>query len=213
MKKVIVFDTWGTTIEQGVNPSPSKQVKNILRIKEQFSDFIIRFEEVFMTESYETLTDGFKAVSEAFNLKTPDFVYEKLVGMWNKNAILATSYEDTEPTLKELKSKGYTLVLLSNMDKFSHEHLKSKLNFELFDHTLLSYQTGILKNNPESFEKIMELTKTKEEDLIMVGDSVQSDIKAAEEANVDSVLVDRRQTREYENKISDLTELYSYLQA
>lgn len=213
MKKVLVFDSWGTTIEQGVNPSPAKQVRNILRVREQFSDFIIRFEEVFMTQEYDTLTEAFKAVATAFNLKTPEFVYEKLVGMWNKNAILASTYDDTHTSLKELKDEGYKIVLLSNMDKFSHEHLKSKLDFDLFDQVYLSYQTGYLKSNPEIFDKIAEECDAEKEDIIMIGDSIQSDITAAEEAEVDSVLVDRRETRDYENKITDLSELNSYLQA
>ncbi len=207
MVKAIIFDVWGTLVETGVKPSPSKQVKYFLRARERFGDFIVKFEKSFMTQEYESLQEAFEQVVKEMDLRIPDFVYEKLVGMWNKNAILAKPYDDSEEVLKELKDKGYKLFIIANIDKFSYEQLKQKMDFSIFDGVYLSYESGLLKNDKESYEAILKDNKLKKDDVLMVGDSIVSDIKSAENAGITGLLIDRRETRDYENKVKSLREL------
>ena len=71
MTKVIFFDFWGTLAENGVR-SPVKFAKSILRLQEMdFSEYIVTFEEAFMTSNYETLEDGFKEVLQKIGEKHP----------------------------------------------------------------------------------------------------------------------------------------------
>ncbi len=213
MIKAVIFDLWGTLVENGVNPSPSKQVRYFLRTRVQFSEFITTFEDTFMTKDYDSLQKAFEAVVNDFNLKVPSFVYDKMIGMWNKNAILSKMYEDVEPGIKALKEKGIKVILLANTDKFSYEQVSSKFNFnELFDAQYISYQTGLLKVNPDSYKQILKDLKLKANEVLMVGDSVDSDMKSAEAAGIKGILMDRRQTRvEYENNIKSLEELEPFL--
>lgn len=212
MVKAVIFDVWGTLVETGLKSSPNKLVKKFLREKSDFSDFIIKFEESFMTKEFESLKEGFENVVVDFGLDIPDFVYDKLIGMWNKNAILARPYEDIS-ILKELKNGGYKVFVLSNLDKFSHEQLKQKINFEEeFDGVYLSYQTGKLKNNVESFDNLLKENDLNKEDVVMVGDSIQSDIESARQAGISSILIDRRDTREFDPKITSFEELTSVLE-
>ncbi|MCF7872534.1 HAD family hydrolase [Candidatus Woesearchaeota archaeon] len=213
MTKAIIFDLWGTIIENGVYPSPTKQVKYFLRTQIQFSEFITTFEDTFMTKEYESLQQAFEQVVKDFNLRIPEFVYEKLVGTWNKNAILSKMQEDTEDAFKELKEKGYKLFLLANIDKFSYEQVNSKFKLdELFDKTYKSFETGLLKMNPKSYFKILEENDLKPEDVVMVGDCIVSDMQSAENAGIRGVLIDRRDKREYENKIVSLKDLLALLE-
>ena len=208
MAKAIIFDLWGTIIETGVVPSPSRQVKYFLRVQQSFPDFIVAFEHSFMTKKFNSLKEAFENVVKDFNLRIPDFVYDKLVGTWNKNAILSKMYPETLETLQELKNKGYKLYLLSNIDQFSFEQINTKYNLsELFDKVYPSYETGLLKANPESYKQILAENKLKAEDVLMVGDSVDSDIKSAERAEIKGILVDRNDTREADHKITSLKEL------
>lgn len=205
MVKAIIFDLWGTLVENGVQPSPSKQVKYFLRVQEQFPEFITTFEESFMTKDYESLKAAFEQVVFDFNIRIPDFVYEKLVGMWNKNAILSKMYEEVEETLKELKKKKIKLFLVTNLDKFSFEQVDQKYNLsKLFTKMYPSYQTGFLKSNKKGYEAVLKENKLKPADVLVVGDCLNSDISAAENAGLKAVLVDRRDNREYETKISTL---------
>jgi putative hydrolase of the HAD superfamily len=207
-KKVLVFDLWGTVVETGVKPSPSRQVKYFLRVRESFSDFVLAFEHSFMTRKFESLKQAFEHVVKDFNLRIPDFVYEKMIGMWNKNVILSELYEEIPSVFEDLKKKGYTLVLLANIDQFAFEQLEHKHKLsELFDAVYPSFETGLLKINPASFEKIAKDFKVDKDDVIMVGDSVHSDMEAAEKAGVRGILVDRKDNREYDNKVLTLNEL------
>lgn len=213
MAKAIIFDLWGTIIETGVNPSPSKQVKYFLRVNAPFSDFILTFEHSFMTKEFDSLKAGFENVVKDFNINLPEFVYEKLVGMWNKNAILSKMYEDTEETIKELKQEGYKVFLLANIDRFSYDQVKEKFKLdELFDKVYPSYETGLLKLNPEAFTKIMAEHDLDAKDVVMVGDSLDSDIKAAEKAGIRGILLDRNNKRDVEDKITSLTQLKEKLE-
>jgi HAD superfamily hydrolase (TIGR01549 family) len=205
--KAILFDFWGTLVENGVR-SPSKEVKFILRLRDMdFSEFIIKFEEAFMTKKFPSLKEGFEEVLNTFNLRVPDFVVEKLIGMWNKNTILAMPYDEIEGALASLK-KDYKLVLVSNTDQFSINSVLEKYELkQYFDEIFMSCDTGLLKSNPAMFEQILTKLKLKKTEVVMVGDSLESDMKAAENAGIKSILVDRRNSREYETKISTLSEL------
>lgn len=211
MTKLIIFDIWGTIVETGVKPSPSRQVRYFLRSRQDFSEFVQQFEEVFMTQKYESLKQGFEDVVDHMGLRIPDFVYEKLIGMWNKNSILSSAYEDTFPALEELK-KDYKLVLLANIDQFSWEQLKQKFELDkYFDKVYLSFETGMLKADPKTIPTIIKDFKVKKEETILIGDSIESDIKAAQNAEIQSLLIDRNDKREYEPKILNLTQIKEHL--
>lgn len=205
--KGILFDFWGTIIENGVFPSPVRQVKRILRVPQPFSEYITHFEEVFMTTKYETLNEAFREVAKSFDLTPPEFVYDKLIGMWNKNTFLSKPFEESMEVLEELK-EDYKLILICNTDNHSIPQLIEKFNLkEYFDTIILSCDTGLLKTDKKMFELALKESKLKKEEVIMVGDSIPTDMEGAKKAGIKAILIDRRDTREYEPKISSLTEL------
>lgn len=205
--KVIFFDLWGTLVENGIR-SPVKQVKWILKLEDlSFSDYVVKFEEVFMTKEFKDLKEGFCEVLNAFDLQVPDFVVDKLIGTWNKNTILSNIYDDTIQALEELK-KDYKLVLIANSDSFSVNSIIDKYDLQKhFDIIVQSYETGLLKSDKKSFENVLKELKIKNSEAVMVGDSIESDVKSAENAGITPILIDRREKREYECKISNLLEL------
>lgn len=212
MVKAIIFDLWGTIVEQGVHPSPSKQVKRFLRVDSSFPEFVSTFESSFMTSEFESLKAGFEQVVKDFGVRIPDFVYDKMIGMWNKNAILSEMYEDVRSSIEDLR-KDYKVFLLSNIDKFSYDQVNTKFDIEsLFDATYPSFKTGLLKSDKKSFEKIMKDNKLKSDDVLMVGDCLSSDIATAENAGVKGLLVDRRDSREHDYKVLSLAEIRAKLE-
>ena len=76
--------------------------------------------------------------------------------------------------------------------------------------TMLESNPGIARLYISSDASRPELGLSKE-DVMIVGDSMQSDIAGAEKAGIKAVLIDRRGRREYENKILSLTELEAIL--
>lgn len=210
MVKAIIFDLQGTLLENGVFPSPTKQVKFILGIRKDFRDYVSLFEKTLMTQKYPSLIDSFRAVAEEFNINAPDFVFEKLVGLWNKNKILSKLYPDTIESLEDLK-KDYRLVLAANLDSFSTDIIKRFALDTYFEKTFISCETGMLKTDKGFYEKIAESLSLSNEDLLMVGDSLESDMKNARNSGVATVLLDRRDRMEYDTKIRSLSELRSML--
>lgn len=211
MAKVILIDFWGTLVEQGVW-SPIKQVRNILNLNMPFSEYVIRMEKAMMTSKFENLSDAFKAIFQEFNIEHDDKKIEMLVGLWNKSWMLAEPYSEVTESLKELKEKGYTLILIANSDPFSIENVLNKFSMnELFDYKYISYQTGKIKSDPNSFRKVMQELKVMPEDCVMVGDGIQSDIIPAKSVGIKAVLVDRKNTRDFHPKIKNLEELEKVL--
>lgn len=211
MTKVILFDFWGTLVENGVW-SPIKQVRNILGIKLPFSEYVIRMEKAMMTKRHSTLREAFEAVCEEFSIPVDDYKIEKLVGLWNKSWMLAHPYDEAKEVLEKLKNNGYKLVLVSNTDPFSIENVLDKFALkEFFDQTFLSYEVGQIKSDPEFLRQILKKLHVEKENCVMVGDSIQSDIIPAKRQDIKAILVDRRNTRDYHPKIKNLQELEKVL--
>ena len=212
MVKAIMFDFWGTLVENGVFPSPVRQVKSILRLDDlPFPVFILQFEKAMMTSKFENLYKAFEVVCNEFQIRPEQRILDSLVGMWNKNRMLARLFPDTIETLENLKKK-YKIILVSNTDSISVQSVIEKYNLApYFESSYLSCDMGILKSNPEMFGQILEKEGLAKEDVVMVGDSIESDLIASEKAGIKGVLIDRQSRREYPNKIITLAELEKFL--
>jgi putative hydrolase of the HAD superfamily len=170
----------------------------------------MRFEKILMVGSFTSLKDAFSNVCEEFHLQPREYLIEKMVGLWNKNKLLTQLYPDTVPVLAELK-KEYKLILIANMDCLSKDMIdRFKLN-DFFDLIVLSCDTGILKNEKGFFDDIISKFKLDPEEILMVGDSLESDIDSAKVAGIKGILIDRHNKREYDPKIVTLNELKKYL--
>jgi len=210
MTKAILFDFWGTLVETGVQ-SPTKQVRNILRIYMPFSDYVINLERAMMTKQFASLNDAFVAVCKTFNVRYDRDLIERLIGMWNKSWMLAHPYDDVDMVLGEL-SKKYDLYLVSNTDCFSVPNVLGKFALDkYFKKKYLSCEVGMIKTDEAFMQKILEENNLKPEECVFVGDSVQSDMMAAHAAGMNAVLIDRKEGRDFKLKIKSLKELESLL--
>jgi HAD superfamily hydrolase (TIGR01549 family) len=211
MVKAIIFDFWGTLVENGVW-SPIKQVKNILNIKLPFPEYVVRMEKAMMTSKVKDLKSAFVAVCKEFKLEVNEEKLGQLVGIWNKSWMLAHPYDETIETLKKLKEK-YKVILVANTDNFSIEQVIGKFNMEeLFDQMFFSYNLGIIKTDENFFKQVLSEMNLNAEDCVVVGDSVQSDVVAAKKGGIKAILIDRRNSRDYHPKIKTLMELEPVLE-
>jgi HAD superfamily hydrolase (TIGR01549 family) len=207
MIKAILFDFWGTLVENGIFPSPVRQVMYILRLRMPFKEFIVRFEEVMMTKPYDDLNEAFTAVCNEFNVEPQPFIIEKLVGMWNKNELLGKPFLEVVEMLEFLKEKKFKIGLISDTTPTITRVLeKFDLN-KHFDAMLYSYESGLLKTEPDMFKQLCKKLKVKPEEAFMIGDSIPTDIIGARAAGIKAVLLDRRNRREFMPRIISLREL------
>lgn len=202
--KAVIFDFWGTLVGTGTW-SPLRQSQNILHVPSQFSDFVGKFERAFMTKSFQDQQKAFAAVCEAFGMKPYGPIIDRLIGVWNQNRLLAKPYPETAEVLQALKDKGIKVGILSNSDCFAADLLE---RFSIVpDATSLSFETGKLKIDEGTVQELLNQLGVSAEETILVGDTVESDMHAAELAGVRGILVDRKASREYASKINDLKEL------
>ena len=160
-----------------------------------------------MTQKYGSLAAAFEAVITTFNLRVPGFVIDKLIGAWNKNTLLAKLYDETIEMLEELK-KEYKLVLICNTDPFSVPAVLDKYDLrKYFDVVMLSCETGFLKSDPRSYMSALQQLDADAADAVMVGDSLESDMRSAEQAGIKGILIDRRGKQEYPAKIGTLRDV------
>ncbi|MBI4148165.1 HAD family hydrolase [Candidatus Woesearchaeota archaeon] len=209
MIKAIIFDFWGTVVENGTY-SPLRQSYSILRPRMPFNNFVPIFEQAFMTQEFKEQADGFKAVCEALDVPAKPFVIDKLIGTWNKNRVFAKLFPETIEVLETLKKK-HKLVLVSNCDNFTTQVIEKFELGKYFDAIVLSYKEGKLKTEG-LFDCAVEELGVKKTDILVVGDSLETDVAGAEKAGLKAVLVDRKGRREHPQKIPTLKELPAYVE-
>lgn len=111
---------------------------------------------------------------------------------------IATEYLDMMPTrtalvphalelLNYLKDR-YSLTIVSNgFAEVQYSKLKSTGIYHYFDHIVLSEEAKALKPDPQIFEYALQLNKVKAEEVLMIGDSLATDITGAQNAGIDYV--------------------------
>ena len=112
------------------------------------------------------------------------------------NTVRAIPYEmvifdDVWPVLDELKSRNFSLGLLSNMNRSGNELLQE---FNLSNHmtfAVTSLEVGVEKPNPLMFKKALEIAGVSGREALHVGDQIGSDIDGAEASAVRPILIDR----------------------
>ena len=210
MKQVIIFDFWGTLVEQGVY-SPFKQVRRILGLEGMdYAEFVLKLERALMTRKFDSLQDAFVQVCEEFGVEAEQGLVDELIGIWNKNWLMAQPYAEVIEVLSGLK-KDYRIVLVANTDNFSVDRVLDKFALRpYFDFVQLSYAEGFLKTDPEFLKKVLVQCEVSSEECVVVGDSIESDVAAAEHVGMKAVLIDRQNRRDFQEKITNLREILEW---
>lgn len=106
--------------------------------------------------------------------------------------------------LREKRSEGHKIGLLSNVAKYSFDKIFSKKEQEeLFDEIVLSGEVHLMKPDREIFEMIAEKLGENLEDCVMI-DDLEDNIASAKFAKMHGILFQNApQLREDLNKIEE----------
>jgi HAD superfamily hydrolase (TIGR01549 family) len=123
-------------------------------------------------------------------------------------------YDDTLPTLKELKNRGLIIGLVSNVVQ-DMEPTYTELGIQPYlDFKVTSSEVDCDKPRPEIFMAALDKAKVKPEESIFIGDQYHLDIVGARGVGIKAVLIDRN---DYSPEITDcprihsLTEIMEYI--
>ena len=150
------------------------------------------------------------------NLTIPDssWIVAQLCERWLLEANFR-AYDDVLPTLNELKSAGFKLIVISNVS--SSKNLKTYLRKagipNCFEATIASGDIGYEKPNPEIFRKASKILNIPASQILHVGDKYEEDYIGAYNAGLKALLLDRKGLYKDKQcpKIKTLTELIHLL--
>jgi len=104
---------------------------------------------------------------------------------------LFTLYEEVPEVLRDLRSGGYGIGLITNSER-SFEMFERHFELDgLFDVAISSYDHGFMKPHPSIFEEGLRRAGVSAAEAVMVGDSVPHDIQGALQIGMRGILVAR----------------------
>lgn len=101
-------------------------------------------------------------------------------------------FPEAVPTLKELRSRGVELGIISNFDSRLFNVLRGLGIAELFDTVTISSLAHAAKPSPKIFELALEQHAVEPGEAMHVGDSMRDDVEGATKAGLAAVLLARQ---------------------
>jgi putative hydrolase of the HAD superfamily len=201
------YNTYAFTQMIGINPFEGLW-GNFLDEHKEFK----KLKEIVPNYRKEAWTLGLKKMG----INDPDFGNELAERFPMERRKLPFVFEETFVTLDTLKG-DYQLLLLTNGSP-DLQHTKLTITPELvpyFDHIVISGGFGKGKPDPAIFEHALSLLSLQKDEVIMVGDNLNTDILGANKSGIKSVWINRHGKGRNEviptYEIRDLGELFLIL--
>ncbi len=107
------------------------------------------------------------------------------------DALRFHAYPEVPSTLRELRRRGFRLVVVSNWDVSLHERLDELGLTPLLDGAVASAELGVAKPDPAIFAHALAIAGSAPERAWHAGDSAEADVAGARAAGVTPVFVAR----------------------
>ncbi len=123
-------------------------------------------------------------------------------------------FPETIEVLTRLREKGYQTGMITNFDTRVYEVNRALGVAPLIDSLTLSSEAGAAKPSPLIFKTALKAHQVMPDEALHVGDSLSDDVRGAQKAGLQAVLIDRRRIYQPEEnfvKIESLDELLHFL--
>ena len=135
----------------------------------------------------DIFTKRFELLFEAIKVKYINYFNANELfktGLAGSNALL----KDAEEIISHLHSKGFMLCVVTNgLISLQKPRVMNSPVGKYITHIIVSEEVGAHKPNPLIFNTLLQRIKLNAVDVIMIGDSLQNDIKGAKNAGIESV--------------------------
>ncbi|TET51429.1 MAG: HAD family hydrolase [Anaerolineales bacterium] len=111
----------------------------------------------------------------------------------------ARRYDDTLPALRELRSRGFALAIVSNTPwgspgRLWRKQVRKQGLYDLVDAVVFCTDTGWRKPAPQIFDFALAKTRTDPQHSLFVGDNYEWDVAGPRAVGMKAVLIDRSET-------------------
>ena len=187
MTKAVIFDLWNTLAYNNTPQNPMLLLERRLGLKaEQYK----KIERAFMLQKFPTVLEAAKHICDCMGKEPDPQILNDLLDIWDKSKIHFAFFPDVVPELEKLRGRC-RLGLVSNTDCFTMKPFFEAGYKKYFDYIAFSYETGLLKPDPDLFRLVMERLGVKPEEAVMVGDNLHDDVEAALGVGMHAVLIKR----------------------
>lgn len=202
-KKLIAFDMYGTFVAPPTWLNPYKEIFSQLWIAWQLYKELSYRLQTIDTDIVSLLPKEFHSAAYDLLPKFQSDVEKQISSLY--------IYKDFLPTLEKLKMDWYRTAVVSNLSKPYTYPLTNLIPLDTFDYQILSYAVGMQKPDKKIFDLLATISGCTPNEIVMVGDSLSSDILWAKNAGIDAIHIDRTslaiQTRDWYTSISTLSQL------
>ncbi|MFS0749286.1 HAD family hydrolase [Oceanobacillus sp. 1P07AA] len=211
MIKAVLFDLDNTLLDrdESINRFIESQYS---RLKHMFVDisqhyYVERFIELD-NQGYEPKDKVYNVLTQELSLPVfaKDLLYEDYMNNFHQYCVPFPHIFDT---LSNLKQSGYQLGIITNgLTDFQWASIKALRIEGFFNVIVISEKERIKKPNPKIFQRALTSLQLLPEEAIFIGDHVENDVKAAENAGLHSIWKIRNQEAVCKfPTFSDFTEL------
>jgi putative hydrolase of the HAD superfamily len=223
MIKAVFFDLYQTLVRYeppreeieakilkdfGIETSPEALVKPIIAADEFIYNEIARrsLSSRSQEEKFALYAQYQAILLRQAGIKYDQKVIPSLLMAMQKSPMDLVLFDDVTPALTELKDRGLTLGLISNVEQDMTQTL-TKLGLNAWLKIIVTSQdAGAGKPRPEIFRKALKRAGVKPTEAIYIGDQYNVDIIGARGAGMKGILLDRG---DYYRDITDCPRLKS----
>ncbi|HLD49006.1 MAG TPA: HAD-IA family hydrolase [archaeon] len=201
MIKLIIFDLWQTLAYRDVEYSTTSKMLEETGISIPKEKFVKIFEESLQTKKWESKFEAYKSLCKNMGLKTTKDMIKLLMSIRDKAESETKLYSHTIFMLKQLRDQGYKTGLISNSSVFAIEQIKKKTDLlNYIDYPLFSFDVGVIKPNLKFFRAMLNISKCKPKETIMIGDKLNDDVIPPKSLGMSAILF-----KDYEQLKKELT--------
>lgn len=195
-KKAVIFDLWNTLV--------FKKGKNLTTaIAEYYSlHYDSVYEWIRLSSLAKDKTDKYYYIkmicqANAIKFKEQDKVFfDYLFDNYYKEC---DWMDGAKEILASLKNRGYKIGILSNSSEISYNVIENFKLKDFVDDIVLSCEVGYLKPDPRIFQKSLENLNLTEDDAVMVGDKITTDVLGAKTIGMDIIYFNKSEKENNSN--------------
>lgn len=180
--KNIVFDLGGVVFARNPRTCPADLIEFFSFVRsEKMPSFWNEYDRGTLSQAEVTRTlSRLKGRSES-----------EVAGLIAESIVLQEEIPATRELIRELKSQGYRLYVLSNMSKEYIEFLRRKPVYRNFDGEVVSCEHGTVKPEPEIFRILLDRYGLDPEQTLFIDDR-PANLEAARKFGINVFLFDHR---------------------